>query len=403
MIVMPVFNDWESFKHLVRKIDETVRGEALQASVLAVNDGSVSEFEGREEAVRGLRHIHAVDILHLTRNLGHQRAIAVALAYAEKVLKPDAVVVMDSDGEDRPEDILELLTKSTEYRDKIIFARRAKRSEGVLFRLFYRTYKVVYRVLTGSSISFGNFCLIPSGVLKRLVFVSEIWNHFSAGVIRSRLPFVTIPTVRGKRIEGPSRMSLSGLIIHGLSAIAVHMDTVAVRLLLTVVGPDGCCPVGMGVVVGIRFLTDLAIPGWATNVSVGLVIILMQAFLVSLFLVFMILTLRTQKVFVPHSDHAQYVLKGGANLPCLMNSLDYVGTELDLFSEARNWKAYLRTRVEGIHSRPSLGSRSRNGRHLRRPFAMAPRSTGFVWSRTGSSWGSSSRSCGEETLPPAVL
>ena len=308
-IIMPVFNDWESFKHLVRKIDETVRGEGLQASVLAVNDGSVSEFEGREETVRGLRHIHAVDILHLTRNLGHQRAIAVALAYAEHLLKPDAVVVMDSDGEDRPEDILELLTKNAEHGDKIIFARRTKRSEGVLFRLFYRTYKVVYRVLTGSSISFGNFCLIPSGVLKKLVFVSEIWNHFSAGVIRSRLPFVTIPTVRGKRIEGPSRMSLSGLIIHGLSAIAVHMDTVAVRLLLTALGLMVVALSGMGVVVGIRFFTDLAIPGWATNVSVGLVIILMQAFLVSLFLAFMILTLRTQKVFVPHSDHAQYILR----------------------------------------------------------------------------------------------
>jgi hypothetical protein len=63
----------------------------------------------------------------------------------------------------------------------------------------------------------------------------------------------------------------------------------------------------MGVVAGIRFFTDLAIPGWATNVSIGLLIILMQSFLISLFLIFLILTARSQKLFVPQADSAPYV------------------------------------------------------------------------------------------------
>jgi len=308
-IVMPVFDDWEAFRELVRRIEATVHQDMLNISILAVNDGSVSELDGRGDIFHGIKNIHSVDILHLTRNLGHQRAIAIGLAYAEQNLRQDTVIVMDADGEDRPEDIHVLVAKGMECRDKIIFARRTKRSEGVGFRYFYQMYKMIYRVLTGSSISFGNFCLIPSELLKKLVFVSEIWNHFSAGVIKSRLPFVTIPTVRGKRIGGSSRMNFNSLIGHGLSAVAVHMETVAVRLLLTALGLILLSLVGIGVVFGIRFLTDLAIPGWATNVSIGLVIIFMQAFFISLFLVFLILTYRTQKLFVPRVDYVHYVLR----------------------------------------------------------------------------------------------
>jgi hypothetical protein len=168
-------------------------------------------------------------------------------------------------------------------------------------------YKIIFRILTGTAISFGNFCLIPSELLKKLVFVSEIWNHFAAGVIRSKLPIITIPTARNGRIEGGSTMNWSSLVLHGLSAIAVHMETVSVRLLLATLTLILLSILGMGVVWGIRLFTDLAIPGWATNFSIGLIIILMQAFLISLFLVFLILTARTQRLFSPQADYGQYV------------------------------------------------------------------------------------------------
>jgi hypothetical protein len=251
--------------------------------------------------------VERVDILHLNRNLGHQRAIAIALAHTAQNFPGHAVVVMDADGEDRPEDIPALVKRSEEFPGRIIFARRVKRSEGFAFRVYYRLYKLMYRVLTGSPISFGNFCFIPADLLKKLVFVSEIWNHFSAGVIRSKLPLMTIPTNRGQRIEGRSSMNLNSLVIHGLSAIAVHMETVAVRLLLATLGLILLSMGGMGAVLGVKFFTELAVPGWATNFSLGLIMISMLAFMISLFLAFLILTARTQKLFVPVADSAPYI------------------------------------------------------------------------------------------------
>ncbi len=308
-IMTPVFDDWQAFKELVKRIDSVELQDSWKVSILAVNDGSLTELGPPGECFRTLRHIERMDILHLARNLGHQRAIAVALAYAAQHLTLDALVVMDSDGEDRPDDIHLLAQKNVENPGKIIFARRVQRSERIGFCFFYRIYKILYRVLTGSSISFGNFCLIPSGPLKKLVYVSEIWNHFAAGVVRSRLPILTVPTRRDRRIEGRSSMDFHSLFIHGLSAIAVHMELVAVRLLLVTLGLIFLAVLGWGVVLGIKILTDWAIPGWATNVSLGLGIIFLQAFLVSLFLVFLILTARSQRLFVPQADYAPYVLR----------------------------------------------------------------------------------------------
>ena len=306
-VVMPVFNDWGAFKRLVEKIDSVGLPDTWKISIFAVNDGSSSDFDSKAGCFGDLERVGKVEILHLNRNLGHQKAITVGLAYAAENLSADAVVVMDSDGEDRPEEIADLVRKSEEFPGRIIFARRGKRSEGLIFRIFYRLYKMLYRILTGSPISFGNFCLIPSGLLQKLVFVSEIWNHFAAGVVRSRLPLLTVSTARGQRLEGPSTMSLTSLVVHGLSAIAVHMDTVAVRLLLATLSLILLSTLAMGIVAGVRIFTDLAIPGWATNVSIGLLIILMQSFLISLFLVFLILTARSQKLFVPQTDSSAYV------------------------------------------------------------------------------------------------
>jgi polyisoprenyl-phosphate glycosyltransferase len=307
-VVLPVYNDWESFKLLLEEISAVVEQEAVQLHIVAVDDGSAS-VSLKYDDLSLSPNIGSVEVLHLTRNLGHQKAIAIGLAYVAQGQRCDTVITMDSDGEDRPEDIIRLINASAGSTDKIVFAERTKRSEGIGFRFFYQIYKSVYYILTGSSISFGNFCIIPLGLLKRLVFVSEIWNHFSAGVLKSKLPITTIPTVRGCRIAGRSKMNLAALVMHGLSAISVHMDIVAVRVFLASIALIILPVVGIFIVFGVRFLTTLAIPGWATNVTIGLLVILFQAFLVSFLLVFVILTTRTSKLFIPCLDYAGYIFK----------------------------------------------------------------------------------------------
>ena len=302
-VIIPIFNDWESFILLLQRIDTEMTNKNLQVQVLAVNDGSTTSFNMNKD----WRNIKRIQKLNLTRNIGHQRAIAVGLSYCWKEGISDYIVVMDADGEDKPEDISLLIDFSKKNPNHIIFAQRAKRSENFLFKLGYIVYKTVYRVLTGASISFGNFCLIPKKLLDNVVHHSEIWNHFSAGINRSRIPFSIVPTQRGNRYAGDSKMNLVSLILHGLSAISVRTDIVAVRLLLFTLWLIALELCGLFTVIVVRVFTDLPIPGWAIYVTIGISTIVTQAFIMSLILVFLVLQYRTQVTFIPALNFESFI------------------------------------------------------------------------------------------------
>jgi len=120
----------------------------------------------------------------------------------------DNVVVMDSDGEDRPIDINKLIESlDNNNSDKIIFAKREKRSEGFIFKFFYQIYKVIFYALTTQKLDFGNFSCIPRQFLSKVVSIPEIWNHYSGGIIKSKIPYVAVGTDRGNRYHGTSKMN----------------------------------------------------------------------------------------------------------------------------------------------------------------------------------------------------
>lgn len=299
MVVTPVYNDWQSLAMLGQFLEAVANQHELHIRLLAVDDGSTILPDADLPA--------RLQLIHLARNLGHQRAIAVGLAVAHALQTNLPVVVMDCDGEDRPEDIPALLAEYDAHPGSIIFARRAKRSEGGVFRIFYTFFKLIFHVLTGRRITFGNFCLIPPASLKRIVYLQEIWNHFAAGVMRSGLPRRTIPTARGKRYAGRSHMNLVALVLHGLSAISVYIEVVYVRLLFAaflLMGLDLTAFLGL---VYIRFFTSLAIPGWATNVAIGLTVVMVQALLFLALLSFVVLSYRSAKMFIPAIDYKDFV------------------------------------------------------------------------------------------------
>jgi hypothetical protein len=178
VVLIPVFNDWKSLSLLLIELDDVLHHQGISVDVVIIDDAS---SECCEDTVFGSRRFVAIEkiqVLELSRNLGHQRAIAVGLAYLEANIPCGCVLIMDADGEDGPQDVPRLIEKCEEvgYR-KIVFARRAKRNEGSLFQLFYSTYKGMYRLLTGHSIAVGNFSIIPSAVLRRLVSASDAAGH----------------------------------------------------------------------------------------------------------------------------------------------------------------------------------------------------------------------------------
>ena len=135
---------------------------------------------------------------------------------------------MDGDGEDDPAYIPELLNLAL-TANKIVFASRERRSEGLLFILFYNIYKFLHFILTGIKVDIGNFSVIPRNSLKRLTVISEMWNHYAAAVVNAKVDYLTIPTNRAKRILGKTKMNFFSLISHGFSALSVHLDLVLIR------------------------------------------------------------------------------------------------------------------------------------------------------------------------------
>jgi hypothetical protein len=209
------------------------------------------------------------------------------------------VVVMDADGEDRPADITALLAAHERFPGHIVAASRASRSEGFIFRAFYKLYQWLFRALTGRVIKFGNFSLVPFELLKRIVYLPDVWNNLPAALVKSRLPITFVPTRRGKRYSGASQMNFISLIIHGMSAISVFADVSFTRLLLGSALVSVFTLAGMVAVIAIRIFTTLAIPGWATNVFGLLGVVLVQMVLIATVSMLSLLSNRSAAPVIP--------------------------------------------------------------------------------------------------------
>jgi hypothetical protein len=307
VILVPILDDWQALSLLIPRLASSAHSLADGAGLLIVDDGSdkTAEEAGVPTRFDGLSWIR---VLRLRRNLGHQRAIAVGLCYVDAHIPCDNVVVMDGDGEDRPEDIHSLLSRAAaEHGRRIVFAERRRRVEGLGFRLGYAAYRVLHRLLTGRGVKIGNFSVVPRRLLESLTVVSELWIHYAASVVRSRQPWCAVPVARGRRLDGRSRMNLVALVVHGLSAISVYADVVFTRLVVAAAALVGLALIGLVLVMAVRMATTLAIPGWATYVAGMLVLVLLQAAFFVASLVFLVLGARQQAVVVPRRDYVHYV------------------------------------------------------------------------------------------------
>ena len=306
-IVTPVYNDWDSFQQLVRDIDAHLAPIASNVTIIAVDDGSTESFPGTEPLPKTFKAITRIEILKLARNTGHQRAIAIGLAYLEKHYYADQVAVMDADGEDSPSELPNMLAEQRKT-GKIVFAKRGKRRENILFRFFYVVYRVLFRLLTGKQMTFGNFCVIPGKSLRQVVFLPEIWSHLASGILRSGLPQATLLVDRKRRYHGKTKMNFTGLVMHGLSAFSVYTDILSVRMILFTLVIIAATIIGALVLLYVKYFTPLAIPGWATTVGFGLVVILLQALVMLLSLAFNVLNSRSMQTYIPAKHFEDFLL-----------------------------------------------------------------------------------------------
>ncbi|MGD0519846.1 MAG: glycosyltransferase [Terracidiphilus sp.] len=309
-VLMPLRDDWASAAELIRRLDRVLGSYPCILNILLVDDGSIQLCNARDFQSQ-FAVVRSIQILRLRRNLGHQRAIAIGIVHAAQAIPCDAVLVMDADGEDTPDGALQLLRAFSEENDgaKAIFAERSRRTESLVFRISYKFYKVLHRILTGVSVRGGNFSIFPAAYLGRLVVMSELWNHYAAAVFRSGLPFSTTPIPRGYRIAGTSRMNVVSLVAHGMSAIAVYGDVVGVRLLIASMAGSLMAVLGILAVIVIRLFTGNAIPGWVIYTVGTLLIILVQLITIAASFTLTMLSNRVMLNFVPLRDYELFVLE----------------------------------------------------------------------------------------------
>jgi len=168
-------------------------------------------------------------------NQGHARCIATGLKYIYEKEDFDYVIPMDGDGEDRPEEVKEFINQIKTSVGKPIVGLRIKRSESLLFQICYKIHKLITITFTGKTIKFGNFTCLPKASVEKMINEKATWNSFSGALTKIEADLISIPSIRGNRYFGPSKMNFYNLIKHSLSMISVFRKTFLIRSALFVI------------------------------------------------------------------------------------------------------------------------------------------------------------------------
>jgi polyisoprenyl-phosphate glycosyltransferase len=264
IILTPVFEDNEAATKLLAEISR-IYGQKY--FVVVVDDGSTQDSISSQ-----MLEDAQLDgsVIKLTRNIGHQKAIAVGLSYIAENFPHSTAVVMDSDGEDLPESI-EDLAQSIDADHDVVVGQRRKRKESIKFQLFYLIYKFLFKALTGKTINFGNFMIIKPNALKRLVSMNELWTHLAGCVLISKLRISSCEIDRGSRYAGESKMNFIGLALHGFKGLMVFSEDVMVRVGVA------CTFIAFFSLIGALLAILLKIIGYATpgwfSIALGILVL----------------------------------------------------------------------------------------------------------------------------------
>lgn len=267
IVVTPVYEDVEASSRLFKELAAVFGQEGVY--VVAVDDGSVRQPVAISNiSAAGINGV----VIKLKRNVGHQRAIAIGLNYvADQFSETRRVVVMDSDGEDLPLSIRDLMQPLESADVDVVVAQRKSRVETLRFKTFYVVYRWLFKLLTGRGISFGNFMALKPAALKRLVAMQELWIHVASCVLISRLRMAVRSLDRGPRYAGQSKMNFVGLALHGFRGLMVFAEDVLVRVGIACTLVAALSVLGGGSAIGLKLL-GFTTPGWF-SVALGILLL----------------------------------------------------------------------------------------------------------------------------------
>ena len=232
IILIPVFNDWESLNKLLNEINENIKSfSEINFECLIVNDASTI----KPSEIKKPSNFWSIELLNMKENRGHARCNAFGIRYIFQNKEFDNLILMDGDGEDRPVELKSLVEKIKENPNVSVVAKRVKRSEGLFFQSLYQLHKLITFIFTGQNINFGNYSILTKSDVEKLHSRASLWSSYSGSVKKNLKSLNEINSIRGLRYFGPSQMSLLKLIIHSFSIIAVFKYQVFLRSTLLLI------------------------------------------------------------------------------------------------------------------------------------------------------------------------
>jgi hypothetical protein len=173
---------------------------------------------------------------------------------------------MDSDGEDNP-DALEELANKTNY--DVVFVSRGKRKENLTFKISYVFYKLMFKLITGKQINFGNYALISPKVLNAIA--EKHFFHFSSFLSKQRFNIEYIKYDRNKRLKGKTKMGFKNLLIHALkSFIEYHEELIFFQIKVFVIMILTFTIIS-GYILYSKYFANTALIGWSSTLIIGLI------------------------------------------------------------------------------------------------------------------------------------
>jgi len=225
IFILPLYNDWKSANKILKKINEIFSKQKAILKIIIVNDCSTEEIGTK---IKKLSNIKTIKVLNLNKNLGSQKAIYIGLKKIEHETN-SVVVIMDADGEDDPSKLKKLINKATQNTNRIVFAKRVKRTENFILKFLNNIRLVLTFLLTGKYLNIGNFCAFSGNNLKKLLSNNNLIIAFSSGAVKNIKNNYYFGIEKKKRYFGSSKVNFYFLIIHSLNIITVFYKEVFFR------------------------------------------------------------------------------------------------------------------------------------------------------------------------------
>lgn len=269
--VLPLYNDHVSLKKLIDNICKNLNSKNFDFEFIVIDDASTEDARNEEFSKNGNIHI-----LRLKSNQGNQKSIYTGINYLNDLNKNyDYLIVMDSDGEDNPDDVLKLIDHCKKSNNNsIIFASRHKRNEGFIYKFFYICYKIIFKFLTGKKLNFGNFSCIPHKYVRNILSIPSLSIHYSASILKSNIPSTSILCDKGFRYDGKTKTKISSTILHALKSLSVYYEEIILRFLILSGLGSFFTFISILLIFFNKFFSKNVLIGWSSDMILGLFIVL---------------------------------------------------------------------------------------------------------------------------------